>query len=486
MTLKNSGGERQGNGGPLLLGLVSGALFMQGLDSMMLITALPAIAADFGVAPIDLSVGVTSYLIAAAAVVPASGWIADRFGARAVLFIAICLFTLGSVACAFTSSVPAFVASRIIQGIGGALMVPVGRLAVLNGFSDDHLLSALNFITWPALLAPVIAPPLGGFITQYLSWQWIFLVNIPIGIVGAIMCLTVVPPSRRPEPVRSFDLVGYTLLAATLVLSLAGLEVLSTRQGQQVGLLALLAGVACGSLAYRHLRRHRAPIIDLKLFETASFTMATIGSGALFRIVLTASPFLFPLFLQLGLGLEPAAAGSFMLAYMGANLIMKMFTTRVLRRRGFRKVLWVNGLFVAASVAALSLTGLDNMWVLLCVLFVAGLSRSMQFTALAGLTFADIHADHKASANAIFSISQQVAQAVGVSLSAGLITAATMMRGGGEASAADLRFSLAIIGLLALAGIPGVFRLAADAGGRLTGHRGSNPAAADGTGKRMK
>jgi EmrB/QacA subfamily drug resistance transporter len=290
---------------PLILAV---ALFMEQMDSTVIATALPTIAADLGVGPITLKLALTAYMVALAIFIPVSGWMADRFGAKRIFRAAILVFMVGSLLCAISDSLLFFVASRFVQGMGGAMMTPVGRLVLLRTTKKSELVSAMALLTIPGLLGPITGPPVGGFITTFFSWHWIFLINIPIGLLGLVLSSRYLP-DIEPIETAAIDWRGFALSSGAASGLVFGLSVMSLPALPiAVGATATLAGVACLILYVRHARHHPAPLLDLSLFGNRSFRAAIIG-GTVFRIAAGATPFLLPLMLQLGFGMSAFQSG---------------------------------------------------------------------------------------------------------------------------------------------------------------------------------
>ncbi|STV88014.1 major facilitator superfamily permease [Klebsiella michiganensis] len=331
--------------------LVAGAFFMEFLDGTVIATALPDMAKDFGVTAVDLNIGISAYLITLAVLIPASGWIADRFGARKIFTLALAIFTLASVFCGLSTNVDVFVAMRILQGIGGALMVPVGRLAVLRTTPKHQLIKAIATLTWPALVAPIIGPPLGGFITRYASWHWIFFINVPLGLIAIALSLRIIPNIREDEQ-RPFDLSGFVATSVAMVSLVAAMELLGDRQPLGWQTLALLAlGLGCMLFALRHFRRTRWPMVRLDALKIPTFRVTMYG-GSLFRASISAVPFLLPLLFQVGFGMDPFHSGLLVLAVFVGNLTIKPLTTPLIRWLGFRRLLLINGALNVLSLLA--------------------------------------------------------------------------------------------------------------------------------------
>jgi EmrB/QacA subfamily drug resistance transporter len=457
--------------GSLIVMLVAAAFFMENLDGTIIATALPQMARSFGVHPVDLSLGITSYLLTLAVFIPISGWAADRFGLRTVFGSAVAVFTAASVLCGMTTSLPEFTAARVLQGIGGAMMVPVGRLAVLRATPKDGLMRAIAFITWPGLAAPVIGPPLGGFITTYSSWRWIFYLNLPLGCIGLLLSIMYLDNAKENAG-RRFDTLGFVLTGVAGTTLMYAMELLgrsNTQWSEVTGLLAI--GVASGGAAWFHVRRAREPVIDLSALRVKTFAVA-MGGGSLFRVSISAVPFLLPLLFQVGFGLNAFASGLLTLSVFAGNLSMKVVTTPVMRRFGFRRVLIVNGLFAAISLAAMSfLAPATPRTLIVIVLFLSGLSRSLQFTALNTLSFADVPKTQMSGASALSSTLFQMTMGVGVALGAIALRVAEWLHGHDSHSIAPSDFSVAflIVAAVGLLGIVDVFGLARDAGAEVSG-----------------
>ncbi|HBR5185406.1 MFS transporter [Klebsiella pneumoniae] len=398
--------------------LVAGAFFMEFLDGTVIATALPDMARDFGVTAVELNIGISAYLITLAVLIPASGWIADRFGARAIFTLALAIFTLASVFCGLSTEVHIFVAMRILQGVGGALMVPVGRLAVLRTTPKHQLIKAIATLTWPALVAPIIGPPLGGFITRYASWHWIFFINVPLGLAAIILSLRIIPDIRETER-RSFDLSGFITTSVAMVSLVTAMERLGDRQPQIWPTLALAAlGFGCLLYSIRHFRRAAAPMVRLDALQVPTFRVTMYG-GSLFRASISAVPFLLPLLFQVGFGMDPFHSGLLVLAVFVGNLTIKPATTPLIRWLGFRRLLLINGaLNVCSLLACALLTPQTPVWAIMLILYLGGVFRSIQFTGVSTLAFADVPAAQMSDANTLFSTASQLAEGLGITLGA--------------------------------------------------------------------
>ncbi|HBS6781043.1 TPA: MFS transporter [Klebsiella pneumoniae] len=414
-TAISSRGERAFSAPALL---VAGAFFMEFLDGTVIATALPDMARDFGVTAVELNIGISAYLITLAVLIPASGWIADRFGARAIFTLALAIFTLASVFCGLSTEVHIFVAMRILQGVGGALMVPVGRLAVLRTTPKHQLIKAIATLTWPALVAPIIGPPLGGFITRYASWHWIFFINVPLGLAAIILSLRIIPDIRETER-RSFDLSGFITTSVAMVSLVTAMERLGDRQPQIWPTLALAAlGFGCLLYSIRHFRRAAAPMVRLDALQVPTFRVTMYG-GSLFRASISAVPFLLPLLFQVGFGMDPFHSGLLVLAVFVGNLTIKPATTPLIRWLGFRRLLLINGaLNVCSLLACALLTPQTPVWAIMLILYLGGVFRSIQFTGVSTLAFADVPAAQMSDANTLFSTASQLAVGLGITLGA--------------------------------------------------------------------
>ncbi|MET2825933.1 DHA2 family efflux MFS transporter permease subunit [Mesorhizobium shangrilense] len=455
--------------------IVAIAFFMQFLDSTIISTSLPQMGQSFGVPAVAMSIGITVYMLTMAVFVPLSGWLADRYGARNIFLLAIAMFTLASLACGFSQNLTEFVVARAVQGLGSALMTPVGRILVLRNASKSELLNATALITWPALFAPVIGPVLGGFITTYLSWHWNFFINIPLGLAGLALVARFIPGDREADP-KPLDWPGFFLTSLGLALLLYGLErIAHPEDGILPTLLLIAAGIVIGWLAVRHLAVARHPLLDLSSFKVLTFAISTLAAGTIFRVAINATPFLLPLLFQVGFGLSPVDAGMMILAYFLGNLGMKVVTTPTLRRFGFRSVMVVNGVIASASIMACGAVSPQTPQPLvLALLLIAGLSRSMQFTALNTLAFADIAAEQRSSAATLSSMLQQVAMLFGVAVAAAILNLSQIAREQSALDLADFRIAFMVIGGIGLITSFRFLALPRNAGAEVSGHSPRN------------
>ena len=472
---------------PVIALLVAGALFMEQLDGTVIATALPQMAQSFGVAAVDVNIGISAYLLTVAVFIPASGWVTDRFGARTVFASAIAVFTLSSVLCAMSGSLTVFTLARIAQGVGGAMMVPVGRLIVLRTTEKEYLIRAIALLTWPALAAPVLGPPLGGFITTYSSWPWIFLLNVPLGLIGLGLALVLIP-NTRGEAKGRFDWTGFLLAGLASFGVMYSLETFARNRLDWFITLPLFAlSIAAGVYAVRYALRAAHPLIDLSPFRVPSFAI-TVTGGVAFRTAISAAPFLLPLMFQLGFGFDPFYSGLLLLGVFAGNLGMKPATNLVLGRFGFRPTLIWNGLLAVATVFACGfITATTPVIVILALLFASGLTRSMEFTTINALSFGDLDHARMSGANTLFSMLQQMGNALGVAGGAILLRMAALTHGG-EAGATVSDFHMAFWGV-ALIGFAGIWhfrRLPVEAGASLQAKKAPAPSPEGGGSDRQR
>jgi EmrB/QacA subfamily drug resistance transporter len=440
--------------------LVAATFFMEFLDATILNTALPQMAASMGVTPVDLDIGVSIYSLTLAIFILPGAWLVDRLGARAVFTGAIVLFTLSSIACGFSSSPLAFDVARAVQGIGGAFMVPVGRLVVLRTTPKTQLLQAVAVLTWPGLTAPLIGPTLGGYLAESYSWRAIFFVNVPLGIVGALLALAWTP-RLEPQPPKPFDALGFLLGGGALAAALIGLDRFSNGGGAAAVAALVAAAAILVALFVRHIGVAVHPIMNRRPFAYATFRLGMTG-GSVARIAIGAVPFVLPLMFQLGLGYDGLRAGLALTPLFVGNIGIKPFTSAILRFGGFRRVLIVNGLLQTATLLACACIGPETSpYAIATLLLVSGASRSMHFTSLGTLPFADIPADEMSMANLIFSVAFQGGMAFGVGVGAAAIQLGGLITPSPPLAAFHLAF--VALAILMLGAVANHWRLAPDA-----------------------
>jgi EmrB/QacA subfamily drug resistance transporter len=453
--------------------IVAATFFMEYLDTTIVATALPQMARSFAVGPNEVSLGMTAYMLTLAVFIPVSGWIADRFGSRSVFGGALVLFTVASVLCGLSTGIGFFTAARVLQGLGGAMMVPVGRMIVVRNTDKSRLMKAISTITWPAIVAPVVGPTVGGFITTYASWHWVFFLNVPFGL-AALAAIAKYVPNQRNEQRRSMDIGGFVLSGTALIALLYGTE-LASRQDARIAHAAgfILAGVILGSIAVRHFRRVRNPLLDLTTLGVPTYAV-TVLWGLATRIGIEAVPYLAPLLFQIGFGLSAFQSGLLLLATAVGNLGMKVFTTPILQRFGFRTVAMFATATAAVIVAAYGwLFPSTPLAVMLIVLFVYGLARSLQFTTLATLAYADVEDPQKGPASTLWSVAQQMAIGMGIAFGALCLRISTTLGAAPRREAqafalGDFRWAFLAAGVLIAVSIVGYARLPADAGNAIT------------------
>lgn len=450
--------------------IASAAFFMELLDATIIVPAIPQMAATFGTSSVALSSGISAYLITVAIFIPASAWLSERFGARNVFAAAIALFTVASVLCGLSQTLTEFTLARILQGIGGAMMSPVGRLEILRRTEKAQLLRAIAFLTWPGLTAFAVGPPLGGFFATYASWQWIFFMNVPIGIVGIALVLTFFDKGTD-APRRSFDVLGFVLAGTSLASLLYGLERLGRPGGVIDGLVFFSLGLAIGVFALRHFARHPSPLLPLAPLSIQTFRVGNLNGGGFFRAHVGAVGFMLPVMCQLGLGYSAFASGLLVFVFLMGDLTAKFYANQLIRYFGFKQMLIRGGILIALSLIPLMAVGpATPLWILLIVLFAAGAIRSVHFSALNSLTFADVPQPQMHVASTLTSMILPVTMASGVSLAALSLALSTAARDAGEPALFDFRIAIGICLLLVIASIVFYVSLPAKTGADVSGH----------------
>jgi EmrB/QacA subfamily drug resistance transporter len=455
--------------------IVACALFMQNLDSTIIATALPTMARSFGYDPVRMNVALTSYLLSLTVFIPASGWVADRFGTKHVFRAAIVVFTIGSILCGLSNGLIELVAARILQGIGGAMMVPVGRLLLLRTAAKSELVAAMAWLTMPALLGPVVGPPVGGFIVTYFDWRWTFFINIPIGIIGLVAVTLFIKDFREP-PKGAFDLKGLALTGLALVCGMFGLETVG-RGLVSPGLTEAMitAGIAVGFLYFLHARRHPAPLLDFTLMKLPCFGLSFCAM-MLFRTGIGAIPFLLPMMLQVGFGNSAAQSGLITFASSAGALVMKPAAQYALRLFGFRDTLIWNG--VLSGVMLMACAAFRPTWpaaAIYLVLLIGGFLRSLQFTAYNTLAYGDVPRPQMSAATSLYTAGQQLAATIGVSVGALSLEVSRAMSGHVTPQTADFSAAFVVVGLMTLAAAPIALFMPLTAGDDLTGRHAAPP-----------
>ena len=426
--------------------IVGCALFMQMLDATVVATAIPAMAHDLDTTPVSMNVAITSYLLALAVFVPVSGWAGERFGARKVFIAAIALFSMASVVCALSQSLPQLVGARLLQGLAGAMMVPVGRIIMLQRTPKQDLLKAMSFLAMPALLGPVAGPPLGGFLVTYASWHWIFLINIPVGILGIFLTLKYIRPDM-PVTTRRLDWAGFVLSGVALAALVWGFESTGNPTMSRFQTLGLLVtGITCGLLYLWHSKRHPHPILDLGLLKIPSFAMSVLG-GNLCRFMVGGVPFLLAILLQVAFDMSAFAAGLITFTSAAGALGMKFIATRVIETFGYKRVLTVNALVSGIFVGLCALFQTTTpFWLMIVILAVGGIFRSLLFTAVNTLTYAELKPEQMSKASTFAAMAQQLGISLGVACAAWVMNLSMNAREAGNLTQTDVAWGFVAIG----------------------------------------
>jgi len=452
--------------------IVATALFMQNVDSTVIATALPAMAKSFHADPLHMSVTLTSYLISLSVFIPASGWVADHFGSRQVFRAAIVIFTLASVLCGLAPSLWFLVGARILQGLGGAMMVPVVRLVLLRSVSKKQMIAAMSWLTVPALVGPILGPPLGGFIVTYLSWHWVFDINVPIGIIGAVAVTLFIPDLREPDRGGKLDFSGLLLTGFAMAALMSGFETVGRGLVPLAWTLAAFAlGAGAGIIYTLHARRHPHPALDFSLMQIPTFANSILA-GSLFRIAVGAMPFLLPMMLQIGFGKTPLQSGLVTFASAIGAIGMKPAAQPLLRRFGFRKTMMINGALAAAFIAMGALfTPAWPSLLMSALLLSGGFFRSLQFTAFNTIAYSDIPRARMSAATSLYSTVQQLTLTLGIVIGAASLEISTALHHHHHATTSDFSIAFILVGLIGAMAVPVCASLSPEAGENVSGHQ---------------
>ena len=454
--------------------IVASATFMGSLDATVIATALPQMAHSFHLSPVDLSVGITVYILVMAAFLPLSTWVADRLGARSVFASAVAVFALASVLCGLSHNLMEFVGARVLQALAATLMTPVGNLVLLRATEKKDLVSAIAISTTPALVAPVIGPAIGGFIVTFLAWPWIFFLNIPIAAAGVILALRYIP-NLRAEERRPFDWIGFVSTGLAIAAVIYGLDRISAAGADRLMSGALVvAGLALGAFAVRHSLRAPHPLIVLSPLRRQTFATAALTGGTLVRTPFRALGFVMPLMFQVGLGMSAFQSGILLLGYNGGDLLLKSIANQTLRRFGFRRSLAVTVVLTAVATASWTLFAPGVPFaVIFVIMLLSGMARSVLMTGMVSLTFADVPREEIGGATVLSNVLNQTTGALAIALAAIILNLNAAARGAatGQVSLADCRVALVVMAVIGLCALPSFLRLPPDAGAEVSGHR---------------
>lgn len=441
----------------------------------MIAVAIPNMAKSLGESPLRLNLVITTYLLSLAVFIPVSGWIADRLGARAVFCAAIAIFAAGSALCGASTNLPMMLAMRVLQGFGGAMMTPVGRLILLRSFPRSDLVSAMNWMTIPAMIGPTVGPVVGGVLTTYFSWRAIFYLNLPIGVLGVGLALWLIADFRAPAPTR-FDLRGFFIAG----LGLALLELAIENVGRPMipgplGTVFFVAAFAILLLYRRHARRREDPILDLRLLRIRTFRIGTV-TGSICRMGLDAVPFLLPLLFQVGFGFSPLQSGFLSFSSSLGAMLVRTLSGPLLRCFGFRRLLAGNACFAAAVTAGCGLLRPDTpIWMIVFLVLLSGCLRSIQYLGLNTISYADVPAADLSKSTSMSGVAQQLARGFGIAIGAALLA---VVAGSRIVTTADFRLAFLLIALLPLGSALGFLRLSPIDGAEVSGHRRAQPRSA--------
>ena len=449
---------------PLVVGC---AFFMEGLDSTMIAVAIPAMAKSLAESPLRLNLVIASYLLSLAVFIPVSGWIADRLGTRIVFCAAVLIFAAGSALCGIATSLPVLIAFRVIQGFGGAMMTPVGRLILLRSFPRASLVSAMNWMTIPAMIGPTVGPIVGGVLTSYFSWRWVFYLNIPMGVLGALLGWFLFENYRAPAPQR-FDVGGFLIAALGLFLFEFALENLGRPMiAPVIGELFFPISVATLYLYVRHARASPAPVLDLNLLKIKTFRIGTVIGGVC-RMGLDATPFMLPLLFQVGFGFSPMQAGSLTFSSTLGAMLVRSGSRPLLRWLGFRRALVFGALGAAGCTAVFALLNAGTpTWIIVTCVLVSGCVRSIQYLALNTISFADVPSPLLSRSTSVSGVFQQLARGFGVALGAALLA---LVATGDHVTVDNFRVVFLLIAAIPLASMFGFMQLSEEDGAEVSGH----------------
>jgi EmrB/QacA subfamily drug resistance transporter len=453
--------------------IISAALFMGALDSNIIATALPQMARSFRLPPVELSLGMTVYILVMAAFLPVSTWVADRLGARRVFAGAIVAFALTSALCGLSRTLPEFVAARALQALAATLMAPVGNLVLLRSTEKRDLVAAVAISTTPALVAPALGPPIGGFIVSFLDWPWIFFLNVPIGALGVALALRFIPDVREQRR-RPFDWPGFALSGLGLAALIWGLDRICEPGADWRWPAALAAvGAALCLLAVRHSLRAAHPVIPLKAASISTFRIAALTGGTLVRLPFRAAAFVLPLLFQVGLGFSAFQSGLLLMGYNGGDLALKAIANQTLRAVGFRRALVASAALTGVAILSwLIFAKSTPFWLIFVIMALGGMARSILMTGLVSMTFADVPREEIGGATVLNNVATQATGALGIALAA-IIMNLSAARHGGQLGLGDCRIALIAMGVVCLASVPSFLRLKPDAGAEVSGHRPS-------------
>ncbi|MBB4566636.1 DHA2 family efflux MFS transporter permease subunit [Rhizobium leucaenae] len=448
--------------------VVAVAFLMEQLDATILVTAVPDIARSLATTPVRMNLAVTTYILTLAMFIPVSGWFADRFGARRIFALSLFTFTLGSILCGLATSLPMLIVTRALQGFGGAMMTPVGRLILIRSFPRSQLVTAMTYMTLPAIIGPVIGPVLGGFLTTYLSWRWIFWVNLPFGIIGMVMALRYVRDTERDTSIK-FDFPGFIMVGVGCVLLQYGIENIGRPTIPVWAIIVVLAAAGLLLLGFiRYAKTAESPAVDLTLFKLRTFRVGTLAGG-ICRVGLNGTPFLLPLMLQVGFGLSPVVSGTLTFVSALSALAIRPISSMMLRRFGFDRVLIWSAIFGAAIVAGFALIGPETPhWFIITYVFVFGLARAAQFMTSNTLSYSETPAAQLSRATSLGGVLQQLSVSFGVSIAAMLLGLVTL--DGSPLTPEKFHLTFLLMAVIPLFGLPGFFMLRPEDGRQVSGH----------------